>query len=229
MILQAVNLTKIYSNFGVNTTALQDINFSIKEGEFISIMGPSGCGKSTLLNIMGMLDVPTSGKLLFMSEDTAKASNKRKAFLRRNNIGFVFQSFNLIEELNIYENVELPLMYQRVAPKERKRRVMEILERLHVAHKWNFFPPQISGGQQQRVAVARAVVAHPKLILADEPTGNLDSTQGQEVMEILTQLNEAGTTIIMVTHSATAAEYSQRILHLFDGQLVTENLTRLSN
>ncbi len=228
MIIQAVNVDKIYSNFGVETIALNNISFSVREGEFVSIMGPSGCGKSSLLNIIGLLDVPTGGKLFFMNEEVSGASKRKKAYLRRHNIGFVFQSYNLIEELNIYENIALPLMYLKVSLAERKRRVENIMERLQIAHKRNYFPQQISGGQQQRVAVARAVVANPRLILADEPTGNLDSAQGQEVMELLTELNEAGTTIIMVTHSATASAYTRRIIHLFDGQLVTENLTKIN-
>jgi len=228
MIIQATNIDKIYSNFDIETVALHNINLSINEGEFITVMGPSGCGKSSLLNIIGLLDVPSSGELFFMGEAVSKSSSRQRALLRRHNIGFVFQNFNLIEELTVYENVELPLMYQKVPQPERKEQVNEILERLQIAHKRNYFPQQISGGQQQRVAVARAVVAKPRLILADEPTGNLDSARGQEVMEILVQLNEAGTTVVMVTHSSAAAEYSQRIVHLFDGQIVTENLSKIS-
>ena len=229
MLLQLINVEKTYSNFGIETNALNDINLTIKKGEFVSIMGPSGCGKTSLLNIMGLLDRPTKGEIIFQGEVTSNASNRKRAFLRRNHIGFVFQSFNLIEELTIYENVELPLMYLKIPTNERKRRVGEIMERLHIAHKSNFFPQQISGGQQQRAAVARALIAKPSLILADEPTGNLDSARGQEVMEMLVELNEEGTSVVMVTHSSTAAEYSQRIIHLFDGQLVTENLKKVTN
>ncbi|WP_020531668.1 ABC transporter ATP-binding protein [Flexithrix dorotheae] len=229
MLIQLKNVDKVYSNFGIDTVALSNINLNIKEGEFISIMGPSGCGKTSLLNIIGLLDVPTSGQLYFKNEEVAKASSKKRAYLRRNNIGFVFQSFNLIDELTVYENIQLPLMYLKIPSAERKKRVDEIMERLQVAHKRKYFPQQLSGGQQQRVAVARAVVGKPRLILADEPTGNLDSARGQEVMELLVQLSEMGTTVIMVTHSSAAAEYSQRVIHLFDGQLVTENLTKISN
>ncbi|UZR94055.1 ABC transporter ATP-binding protein [Chondrinema litorale] len=229
MLLQLINVEKTYSNFGIDTVALNDINLTIKKGEFVSIMGPSGCGKTSLLNIMGLLDKPTKGEVIFHGEVTSNTSNRKRAFLRRNHIGFVFQSFNLIEELTIYENIELPLMYLKVPSNERKRRVGEVMERLHIAHKSNFFPQQISGGQQQRAAVARALIAKPSLILADEPTGNLDSARGQEVMEMLVELNESGTSIVMVTHSSTAAEYSQRIIHLFDGQLVTENLKKVTN
>ncbi|MBX2844523.1 MAG: ABC transporter ATP-binding protein [Flammeovirgaceae bacterium] len=229
MLIQLKNVDKVYSNFGIDTVALSNINLNIKEGEFISIMGPSGCGKTSLLNIIGLLDVPSSGQLFFKNNEVAKASSKKRAYLRRNNIGFVFQSFNLIDELTVYENIQLPLMYLKIPSVERKKRVEEIMERLQVAHKRKYFPQQLSGGQQQRVAVARAVVGKPRLILADEPTGNLDSARGQEVMELLVQLSEMGTTVIMVTHSSAAAEYSQRVIHLFDGQLVTENLTKISN
>jgi putative ABC transport system ATP-binding protein len=226
MLIRLVNVDKIYSNFGIDTVALSQINLVINEGDFVSIMGPSGCGKSSLLNILGLLDYPTKGELYFFGEDVSKASSSKRALLRRHNIGFVFQSFNLIEELTVYENIELPLAYLRVPPSERKLRVNYLMERLQIAHKRNHFPQQISGGQQQRVAVARAIVAKPRLILADEPTGNLDSARGQEVMEMLTQLNEEGTTVVMVTHSSTASEYSNRVITLFDGQLVTENLTK---
>ncbi len=229
MIIQTLNVDKVYSNFDIETLALENINLNINEGEFISIMGPSGCGKSSLLNILGLLDVPSSGQIFFMGEEVSKASSTKRAYLRRHNIGFVFQNFNLIEELTIYENIELPLIYLKVPQQERKEKVMELMEKLQIAHKRNYFPTQISGGQQQRVAVARAVVAQPKLILADEPTGNLDSARGQEVMEMLVELNEMGTTIIMVTHSQSASEYSQRVVHLFDGKVVSENLNKISN
>lgn len=226
MLIRLANINKIYSNFGIETIALSQINLGIEEGDFISIMGPSGCGKSSLLNILGLLDYPSSGELFFLGEEVSKASSRKRAMLRRQHIGFVFQSFNLIEELTVYENIELPLAYLGVPTSERKMRVNYLMERLQIAHKRNHFPQQISGGQQQRVAVARAVVAKPRLILADEPTGNLDSARGQEVMEMLSQLNEEGTTVVMVTHSASAAEYSHRTINLFDGQLVTENLTK---
>ncbi|WP_345374370.1 ABC transporter ATP-binding protein [Algivirga pacifica] len=208
----------------VVTQALRGINLSVEEGEFVSIMGPSGCGKSTLLNLLGLLDTPSEGALFFMGKDCSSISARKRAYYRRAYIGFVFQSFNLIEELTLFENIELPLLYQRIAPKERKERVMQVLERLQLLHKKDFYPGQVSGGQQQRAAVARAVVSRPRLILADEPTGNLDSGQGQEVMELLMQLNELGTTIIMATHSKSAANYSHRVIHLFDGEIVTENL-----
>ncbi len=228
-IIQAVNLTKSYTNLDVETTALHNINLSVKSGEFVSIMGPSGCGKSSLLNIIGLLDVPTNGRLFFMEEDVSHVSSRNRAFIRRKHIGFVFQNFNLIDELTLFENIELPLIYQSIPGFERKQRVNQIMERLQIAHKRHFFPNQVSGGQQQRVAVARAIVTKPRLILADEPTGNLDSVRGQEVMETLVQLNEMGTTIIMVTHSSTAADYSNRVVHLFDGQIVSENLTDVNS
>ncbi|MEH0156539.1 ABC transporter ATP-binding protein [Limibacter armeniacum] len=225
-LIRTVELCKSYTNFDVDTLALNHINFSIDEGEFVSIMGPSGCGKSTLLNLLGLLDTPSSGEIYFMGKEVSKASSRKRAQLRREHIGFVFQNFNLIDELTVFENIELPLLYQRISPSERKRRVDRIMERLQIAHKRDFFPAQISGGQQQRVAVARAVVTRPKLILADEPTGNLDSTRGREVMEMLVQLNELGTSIVMVTHSNAASDYSNRVIHLFDGQIVTENLMK---
>jgi len=186
-------------------------------------MGPSGCGKSTLLNILGLLDNPSDGELFFLDNEVAKYSERQRALLRKENIGFVFQSFNLIDELTVTENVELPLLYLGVNTADRKKKVTEALERMEIMHRANHFPQQLSGGQQQRVAVSRAIVGNPKLILADEPTGNLDSARGDEVMSILTGLNEAGTTIVMVTHSPTYAEYGNRIIHLFDGHVVTEN------
>ncbi|MFT5618053.1 MAG: putative ABC transport system ATP-binding protein [Arenicella sp.] len=224
--IRTVNLRKSYNQSGVETVALHHINMEIQEGEFVCIMGPSGCGKTTLLNLMGLLDAPTSGKLHFMGEDVTEATSRRRAVLRRQNIGFVFQNFNLIEELTIYENIELPLIYQKVPNKERQIRVESLMERLQISHKAKSFPQQISGGQQQRVAVARAIVAKPKLILADEPTGNLDSVRGQEVMEMLVELNEIGTTVVMVTHSNKAVDYASRIINLFDGQVVTENINK---
>jgi putative ABC transport system ATP-binding protein len=218
------SLKKVYTTEEVETTALNNVNFEVKEGEFVSIMGPSGCGKSTLLNILGMLDNPTDGEYWFLEEEVSRYSERKRANLRKNNIGFVFQSFNLIDELTVFENVELPLLYLGVSSAERKRRVHEVLEQMQMMHRKNHFPQQLSGGQQQRVAVSRAIVSNPKLILADEPTGNLDSSHGEEVMKILSDLHANGTTIIMVTHSPAYAEYGQRLIHLFDGHIVTENL-----
>jgi putative ABC transport system ATP-binding protein len=220
------NLKKMYITEEVETTALNDVNLDIKEGEFVSIMGPSGCGKSTLLNILGLIDNPSGGEYFFLDKEVSKFSERQRANLRKGSIGFVFQSFNLIDELTVYENVELPLLYLKVAPKDRKKKVEVVLEKMQIMHRKNHFPQQLSGGQQQRVAVARAIVAAPKLILADEPTGNLDSSHGDEVMSLLKQLHEEGTTVIMVTHSPTYAEYSQRVIHLFDGQIVTENFNQ---
>jgi len=200
------------------------VSFEIKKGEFVAIMGPSGCGKSTLLNILGLLDNPTSGVYHFLENEVSKHSEKQRANLRKNNIGFVFQNFNLIDELNVFENVELPLIYLGYSSSERKKRVDEVLEQMQIIHRKKHFPLQLSGGQQQRVAVARAVVANPSLILADEPTGNLDSAHGEEVMNLLESLNQKGTTIIMVTHSQRDSEYSQRVIRLFDGQVINENI-----
>ena len=224
--IKAKNLSKAYMTEEVETTALNSVNIEIKEGEFVSIMGPSGCGKSTLLNIMGLLDNPTDGEYWFLDTEVSKLSERQRAQLRKGNIGFVFQSFNLIDELNVYENVELPLLYLGMPSEERKQRINAALDSVQILHRQTHFPQQLSGGQQQRVAIARAVVAGPKLILADEPTGNLDSTHGEEVMNLLTQLNQAGTTIAMVTHSPSDAEYSQRVIHLFDGHVVTETETQ---
>lgn len=221
--IKTANLKKFYRTDEVETTALNNVNIEIKAGEFVSIMGPSGCGKSTLLNIMGLLDNPSEGEYHFLGHEISKYSERQRANLRKGSIGFVFQSFNLIDELTVFENVELPLLYLGVHSAEREKRVNAALERVGIMHRKNHFPQQLSGGQQQRVAIARAVVAEPKLILADEPTGNLDSTHGEEVMNLLTQLNEAGTTIVMVTHSPADAEYSHRVIHLFDGHVVTEN------
>ncbi len=222
--IRTVNLKKLYTTDEVETTALNNVNLEIREGEFVSIMGPSGCGKSTLLNLLGLLDNPTEGEYYFMEERVSQYSERKRASVRKGSIGFVFQSFNLIDELTVYENVELPLLYLGVSSSERKKRVEEVLERMQIMARRNHFPQQLSGGQQQRVAVARAVVARPKVILADEPTGNLDSKHGDEVMDLLGQLNEAGTTIVMVTHSPAYAERGQRIVHLFDGHIVTENI-----
>lgn len=218
------NLKKLYTTSEVETSALNNVNFKVNQGEFVSIMGPSGCGKSTLLNILGLLDNPSGGEYYFMEEEVSRYPEKKRAGLRKHNIGFIFQSFNLIDELTVFENVELPLLYQKVSPSDRKKQVDSVLERLELIPRRNHFPQQLSGGQQQRVAVARALVGKPKLILADEPTGNLDSANGDEVMKLLNRLNEEGTTIIMVTHSPSYAEYSQRTIHLFDGHIVTENI-----
>ena len=218
------NLKKVYTTEEIESTALNNVNIDIGEGEFVSIMGPSGCGKSTLLNVLGLLDNPTDGEFIFLGTDISNHSERERADVRKSNIGFVFQSFNLIDELTVYENVELPLLYLGKSTSERKERVEEVLKQMKIFHRKNHFPQQLSGGQQQRVAVARAVVSKPKLILADEPTGNLDSAHGDEVMKMLTDLHESGTTLIMVTHSPAYAEYAQRIIHLFDGNVVTENI-----
>ncbi len=216
------NLQKIFTTEEVETTALNGINMTINPGEFVAIMGPSGCGKSTLLNILGLLDNPSDGEYEFFGTHVAKMSERQRANLRKGNIGFVFQSFNLIDELTVYENVELPLLYLKTPATERKRKVEQALERMNIMHRRNHFPQQLSGGQQQRVAIARAVIAEPKVILADEPTGNLDSVNGQEVMNLLTQLNQAGTTVIMVTHSTHDSGFAHRVINLFDGKVVTE-------
>ncbi len=222
--LKTINLTKIFRTDEVETTALNKITMEVSSGDFVAVMGPSGCGKSTLLNILGMLDNPTEGELYFSDLEVSKYSERNRTNLRKGNIGFVFQSFNLIEELNVYENVELPLLYMKVSSSERKKKVNEVLERMKIVHRKKHFPQQLSGGQQQRVAISRAVVTKPKLILADEPTGNLDSANGEEVMNLLTELNKDGTTIVMVTHSPSDAEYAHRIIQLFDGHIVTENI-----
>jgi putative ABC transport system ATP-binding protein len=202
------------------------VNVDIAEGEFVSVMGPSGCGKSTLLNVLGMIDSPSGGGYYFNGEEVGGLSERKRANVRKHNLGFVFQSFNLIDELTVYENIELPMLYTNVPSAQRKQRVEELLEGMNIMHRRNHFPQQISGGQQQRVAVARAVVNKPKLILADEPTGNLDSANGDEVMKILSELNAAGTTILMVTHSQYCAEFGNRIIRMLDGQVVTENVVR---
>lgn len=224
--IETKNLRKIYTTEDVETTALNKVNLKVKEGEFVAIMGPSGCGKSTLLNILGLLDNPSDGEYLFLDTEVSKFSEKQRAQLRKQNIGFVFQSFNLIDELTVYENVELPLLYLKMPAGERKKKVNEVLERMQLIPRKGHFPQQLSGGQQQRVAVARAIVGGPKLILADEPTGNLDSAHGEEVMTLINQLHQAGTTIIMVTHSPAYSEYAQRVIHLFDGHIVTENINK---
>ncbi|HKI46885.1 MAG TPA: ABC transporter ATP-binding protein [Balneolales bacterium] len=221
--IKTVNLKKTYTTDEVETTALNEVNLEIGEGEFVAIMGPSGCGKSTLLNVMGLLDNPSDGEYHFLGKEVSQFSERERARLRKGNIGFIFQSFNLIDELTVFENVELPLLYLKVPESERKEKVEEALTRMDIMHRRNHFPQQLSGGQQQRVAIARAVVANPKLILADEPTGNLDSDRSEEVLNLLTGLNEQGTTIVMVTHSPYDADYAHRIINLFDGQIVTEN------
>jgi putative ABC transport system ATP-binding protein len=220
-------LTKIFRTDEVETTALNKVSLEIARGEFVAIMGPSGCGKSTLLNIIGLLDNPSSGELWFNDIEVSKYSERKRTNLRKSNIGFVFQSFNLIDELTVFENIELPLLYLQVSGAERKKKTGEVMDRMQIAHRRKHFPQQLSGGQQQRVAICRAVVSNPRLILADEPTGNLDSANGEEVMNLLSQLNQEGTTIVMVTHSPTDAEKASRIVHLFDGHIVTENVRKM--
>ncbi|MBZ0243136.1 MAG: ABC transporter ATP-binding protein [Bacteroidales bacterium] len=224
--IKAEKLTKVFRTDEVETTALNEVSFEIHKGEFVAIMGPSGCGKSTLLNILGLLDNPTAGKYFFLGKEISQNSERQRANLRKENIGFVFQNFNLIDELTVFENIELPLIYLGMPSKARRQRVDEVLEQMQIAHRSKHFPLQLSGGQQQRVAVARAVVAKPALILADEPTGNLDSAHGEEVMNLLNELNVNGTTIIMVTHSQRDATYAQRIVKLFDGQIINENVLK---
>jgi putative ABC transport system ATP-binding protein len=220
--IRTTNLSKAFLTDEMETLALDEVSLSIGQGEFVSIMGPSGCGKSTLMNLLGLLDAPSGGEYYLMDEEVSKYSEERRAEIRRGNIGFVFQSFNLVDDLTVYENVELPLLYLKVPKAERKEKVASVMERMSIGHRSGHFPQQVSGGQQQRVAVARAIVAGPKLILADEPTGNLDSKHGEEVMNILLDLNREGTTIVMVTHSPAFAAYSSRVLRLFDGKLVYE-------
>jgi len=221
-------LTKVYRTDEIESTALNEVSFEITKGEFVSVMGPSGCGKSTLLNILGLLDKPESGSYEFLEHEVAHLNEKGRSDIRKKNIGFIFQNFNLIDELTVFENIELPLLYNKVPASERKQRVNELIEKIGISHRASHFPQQLSGGQQQRVAVARALITKPPLILADEPTGNLDSSHGNEVMELLCELHEAGTTIIMVTHSSHDASYSGRIINLLDGQIVSENKNKLS-
>ncbi|CDD33958.1 ABC transporter ATP-binding protein [Phocaeicola barnesiae] len=218
------NLSKVFRTSEVETVALNQVNLQVNEGEFVAIMGPSGCGKSTLLNILGLLDNPTEGSYKLFGQEVADLHEKDRTRVRKGKIGFVFQSFNLIDELNVFENVELPLTYLGYKAAERKQRVQEILKRMNISHRAKHFPQQLSGGQQQRVAIARAVVTNPKLILADEPTGNLDSKNGAEVMNLLTELNKEGTTVIMVTHSQHDASFAHRTVHLFDGSIVSSNI-----
>jgi putative ABC transport system ATP-binding protein len=222
--LKLHNLSRVYQTDEVETLALQNVNIEIEKGEFVSIMGPSGCGKSTLLNIIGLLDSPSEGEYWFMGEDVAGYGESKLSNIRKSNIGFIFQNFNLIDELTVAENIELALLYHNIPAKERAQRVAAVMDKVGIAHRAKHRPSQLSGGQQQRVAVARAVVGDQSLILADEPTGNLDSAHGQEVMEMLQQLNNEGTTIIMVTHSPAHADYARRTINLFDGQVVTENV-----
>jgi len=225
--IRTKDLCKVFRTDEVETTALNKVNLEVRDGEFVAIMGPSGCGKSTLLNILGLLDNPTSGELYLNGFEVAKYSERNRTNLRKGNIGFVFQSFNLIDELTVYENIELPLLYLKVSASERRKKVEDVMERMKISHRRKHFPQQLSGGQQQRVAIARAVVTNPKLILADEPTGNLDSANGEEVMNLLTELNKDGTTIVMVTHSPSDAEKAHRIVQLFDGHIVTENIRQV--
>ena len=225
--IETIELTKTFKTESVETVALRNVNLVVEKGDFIAIMGPSGCGKTTLLNILGTIDDNTSGKYTFFGQDVCNLNEKQKTAIRKRNIGFVFQNFNLIEELTVYENIELPLQYLGWKKKDRKQRVDEVIDQLNISHRKNLFPIQLSGGQQQRVAVARAIIAKPPLLLADEPTGNLDSMHGEEVMTLLNDLNKSGTTIIMVTHSQRDASYARRIIHLFDGQIINENLNMI--
>ncbi len=224
IMLKLHNLSRVYQTDDVETLALNNVNIEIAKGEFVAIMGPSGCGKSTLLNTIGMLDSPTSGQYLFNDEDISGYSEAQLSVIRKKNIGFIFQNFNLIDELTVEENIELALLYHDIPSAERKQRVAKVMDKVGIAHRAKHMPSQLSGGQQQRVAVARAVVGDQAMILADEPTGNLDSAHGQEVMEMLQALNDEGTTIIMVTHSPAHADYAKRIINLFDGHVVTENV-----
>ena len=225
--LKVENLKKSFFTEEIEAIALNGVSFEVKEGEFVAVMGPSGCGKSTLLNILGLLDNPTGGSYELLGQQVGDLREKDRTQFRKGNLGFVFQSFNLIDEMTVFENVELPLVYMGVKASERKRRVEEILERMNISHRASHFPQQLSGGQQQRVAIARAVISNPKLVLADEPTGNLDSKNGKEVMLLLQELNREGTTIIMVTHSQHDAQYASRTICLFDGQIVTDVANKL--
>lgn len=222
--IETINLTKVYRSEDVETTALSNVSLKINKGEFVAIMGPSGCGKSTLLNLLGLLDTPTSGELRFFENDVTRYNESKRAKLRKRNIGFVFQNFNLIDQFNVFENVELPLIYQGLSSKERRSRIEDALSSMQIEHRKKHYPNQLSGGQQQRVAIARAIVTKPQYILADEPTGNLDSAHGDEVMNLLSQLNQNGTTIIMVTHSKRDASYAQRVIMLFDGEVISEKM-----
>lgn len=216
------NVKKVFRTEEVETWALREVSFEVKKGEFVAIMGPSGCGKSTLLNILGLLDNPTEGTYILNGKDVSKLKENERTDIRKGLIGFVFQSFNLIDELNVYENIELPLLYMKTPGKERKERIEAVMDRMAISHRRKHFPNQLSGGQQQRVAIARAVIPEPKIILADEPTGNLDSKNGKEVMDLLSELHHEGATIIMVTHSQHDAAYADRIINLYDGQIVDQ-------
>lgn len=227
--IKTENLTKVFRTDEVETLALRKVSIHVKKGEFVAVMGPSGCGKSTLLNIVGLLDNPTEGEYTFAGTNVTRLKEKDRTRFRKGNIGFIFQSFNLIDELNVFDNVELPLMYLKMKASERKQKVNEVLQRMKIGHRAKHFPQQLSGGQQQRVAIARAVVANPKLILADEPTGNLDSKNGIEVMNLLTELNQSGATIIMVTHSERDAGYAHRVINLFDGEVIMEKAGRVES
>ncbi|MCS6968065.1 MAG: ABC transporter ATP-binding protein [Bernardetiaceae bacterium] len=226
-LLRAVNLSKVYHNGNVQTIALRQVHFALQEGEFVAITGPSGCGKSTLLHLLALMDKPTGGEIYFMHQPTSGLSDKQRAQIRRYHFGFVFQNFNLIEELTVAENIALPLIYQRLPEPERKHKVWQVMERLDVLHKANFYPMQLSGGYQQRVAIARAIVARPQILFADEPTGNLDSQRGLEVMELLSELNQQGMSIVMVTHSQQCVKFAHRAVHLFDGQIVSSVISHL--
>jgi putative ABC transport system ATP-binding protein len=229
MLVKLESLTKVYRTAEVETTALHNVNIDIREGEFVAVMGPSGCGKSTLLNVLGMLDSPTSGRYWLGATDVSRLPEARLAELRKRHLGFVFQSFNLIDELTVEGNIELALLYHKeLSPAARRERVQEVMDRMQIGHRARHFPTALSGGQQQRVAIARAVAPRPKVILADEPTGNLDSQHGEEVMKLLVELNAAGTTIVMVTHSTAHAQFARRTINLFDGAVVTENLRAAS-
>lgn len=221
--IKLTNINKVFRTDDIETMALSQVSFHINTGEFVAIMGPSGCGKSTLLNILGMLDNPDGGDYEFNNENISAYSEAKLSQLRKKNVGFIFQSFNLIDELNVFDNIELALLYHDIPSSERKKRVQAVIEKMEIQHRAKHMPSQLSGGQQQRVAVARALVSNPKLILADEPTGNLDSIRGQEVMSLLKKLNEEGSTIIMVTHSIEHAEYAQRRINLFDGKVVAQS------
>lgn len=226
--IELTDISKVFRNKDIDTKALNNISLSIADGEFVSIMGPSGCGKTTLLNILGLIETPTSGQYLLDNKLVSELTERNRTNIRKDNFSFVFQSFNLIDDLTIKENIELPLIYQKVPSLVREKSVNEIIERFNLKHRADFFPNELSGGQQQRAAIARAVVSKPRIILADEPTGNLDSTHGEEVIQLLTKLNENGTTIIMVTHSMMQAQRSHRIIHLFDGHIVTESYSRMA-
>ena len=226
--IETKGLKKVFKSGVIQTVALTNINLKVEQGEFMAVMGPSGCGKSTLLNLLGMIDDVTEGSYYFMGKDVNQLQEKEKNNLRKNTIGFIFQNFNLIDELSVWENIELPLIYQGVKKNERKKRVNQVIEQLEISHRKDLFPSELSGGQQQRVAVARAIVGGPSLLLADEPTGNLDSMHGEVVMNLLSELNKQGMTIVMVTHSQHDASYCRRIVHLFDGQIINENLNRIN-